>query len=83
MSLGLDVWFSKEMEHSFKYVREDCYPKVLPLDFNALDDFNFERALNRSGLSYVPSPHNYDNIYIHLKNHLTDGLANHGSAFHE
>jgi hypothetical protein len=83
MSLGLDVWFSKEMEHSFKYVREDCYPKVLPLDFNALDDFNFEKALNRSGLSYVPSPHNYDDIYIHLKNHLTAGLVNHGSAFHE
>jgi hypothetical protein len=70
LAFGLDVWFSKEMTHSLDYVREDCYPKVLAVDFMDLNHFDTEKAINKVNLKFVPSPYHYDNVYHQFRNHL-------------
>ncbi len=50
LACGLDVWFSRDMTYSMKYVDESCRPKVIAIDFNNLDTFDFEAALNKEGL---------------------------------
>ncbi len=70
LAFGLDVWFSKEMTHSLDYVREDCYPKVLAVDFMDLNHFDTEKAMNKANLKFVPSPYHYNNVYHQFRNHL-------------
>lgn len=62
----LDVWFSDDLKGSFPYIREECYPKVLKVDFKSLDKFNWEQAISRKGLKYQPSQHFHENVLLGL-----------------
>jgi hypothetical protein len=70
LAFGLDVWFSSDMTHTFEYIRSDCYPKIIPVNFNRLNDFDDDAALNREGLSFKPSPYHYEVIYKELLLHI-------------
>jgi hypothetical protein len=66
LAFGLDVWFSSDMTHTVEYIRSDCYPKIIPINYNNLADFDDDSAINREGLSFVPSPYHYEGIYQEL-----------------
>ncbi|HRN91015.1 MAG TPA: hypothetical protein PLE75_01035 [Ferruginibacter sp.] len=64
LACGLDVWFSTDMTYSYRYVRDNVYPKVLAVDFSNLDAFDYQSAVNREGLKYQPSQYFYEQEYI-------------------
>jgi hypothetical protein len=55
LACGLDVWYSQNMTGTDPYRTKDVFPKVLSVDFTALDQFEFEKALGRTGLLFQPS----------------------------
>jgi hypothetical protein len=57
---GLDIWFPSKMDGSLSYARKNCYPKILPLDFEKLEQFDLESAIDHIGLSYQACPYNYE-----------------------
>lgn len=63
LACGLDVWFSTDMLYTFKYVSENNYPKVLAIDYAILDSFDFEKALNRTPLTYKEPDYFYEKVY--------------------
>ncbi len=50
LACGLDVWFPNIMIGSLEYARENEHPKILPVDFANLQEFNLERAVVKNGL---------------------------------
>lgn len=63
LACGLDVWFAKTMTFTLTLAREDVYPKIIPVDFEKLDKFNFEKAVNREGLMLKTSQYFYEGVY--------------------
>ena len=56
LSCGLDVWFSSRMEAQHSLVTRDCYPKVVMLDFDHMEDVNLEQLISHENLqSNMPS----------------------------
>ncbi len=72
LSCGLDVWFSKDMTYTLKYVTQDSYPKVIPVDFTRLDHFDHKAAVSREGMKFEPSNYYYENIYNELLDHVNE-----------
>jgi len=70
LACGLDVWFPIEMKGCFPYITNGTYPKVLPLDFNKLQHFGLEVALNTDNCTYKQSDFYYENIYPLLTRYL-------------
>ncbi|MBX2939212.1 MAG: hypothetical protein KF880_03960 [Ferruginibacter sp.] len=64
LACGLDVWFSTDMSYSFRYIRDNVYPKVLPVDFSCLPAFDYKGAISRKGVVYQPSKYYYETVYI-------------------
>lgn len=54
LACGLDVWFPKKMIGTHPYTIEQSYPKVIPVDFDSLDHFNWKEAVNHDKLRYAP-----------------------------
>jgi len=63
LACGLDVWFSNTMTYAKKLSTEDTFPKIIPVDFENLDEFDFKKAVNRTGLLYKESNFFYENVY--------------------
>ena len=63
LACGLDVWFSKTMAYTLTLERRDLYPKIIALDFEKLDGFDFEKAVNRDGLLYKEPAFFYEDVY--------------------
>ena len=58
---GLDVWYAREMLGTHPYnTPETVYPRILPLDFTNMRDFDPNAALDRTGKQFVPAPYNYE-----------------------
>ena len=72
LTCGLDVWFSKEMSGCYPYIREDSYPKVIKVDFKNLSEFDYKKAIDRSGLSEKKSNFFAENAYAPLINKLEE-----------
>lgn len=49
LACGLDVWYPQQMSSCHAYADENHLPKVLPLDFEKLETFDLNQALERSG----------------------------------
>lgn len=47
LAVGLDVWFPKTMLGIKQYATHNNIPKVLEVDFENMDSFDFKRAINR------------------------------------
>ena len=63
LACGLDVWFSEDMTYTLSYSRQNSYPKIIPLNFKRLDEFDFKSALNREGLNEADNNYFYENVY--------------------
>jgi len=63
LACGLDVWFSKDMTYSVSLARNHVYPKIIPVDFKNLNDFDFKSSLQREGLEYKPSEYYCEKLY--------------------
>lgn len=72
LTLGMDVWFPNEMLGCYPYIRKDVYPKVINIEFNKLNDFNYMEAMNRSGLTESRSEFFCETVYASLVNKLLE-----------
>lgn len=63
LACGLDVWFSQDMTYTLKYSRLNAYPKVVPVDFNRLAEFNYREQLDRKNIPYQATAYYYENVY--------------------
>jgi hypothetical protein len=72
LACGLDVWFSKTMTYAKKLSTEDTFPKIIPVDFEKLDEFDFEKAVSREGLSYKESNFFYENVYHEILTSMSE-----------
>ena len=72
LSCGLDVLIPDNMEYAMNYVNQSYRPRIIPINFNQLDSFDYasyvilERAVpavEDNDLSYKPSPYNYEDVY--------------------
>jgi len=66
LSCGLDVWIPDNMEYALNYINPSNRPRIIPINFNQLDSFNYSSFLNNVDLSYKPSPYNYEDVYHEL-----------------
>ena len=72
LACGLDVWFSKTMAYTSTFAQEDVFPKIIPVDFEKLNAFNFRKAINREGLSMVENSFYYENVYDEIYKSLSE-----------
>ena len=63
---GLDVWLPHEMIICIQYYTIGTFPKVIPVDFNSLDIFEWPKAINKENLYFKPSGWYYEDIYPDL-----------------
>ncbi len=71
LALDLDVWCSDKLITAKQHERTDCYPKMLMFNFEKLAEFDWQAALNREGLEYVPSPYVCEQVYEKLIEELS------------
>jgi hypothetical protein len=72
LACGLDVWFSKTMTFAMTFARENVFPKIIPVDFEKLNAFDFRSAISRDGLSMVENPFYYENVYDEIYKSLSE-----------
>lgn len=70
LACGLDVWFSSDMTYTYNYVRENVYPKVVPVNFEQLQQFDHKSAISREGIRFEPSPYYYEKVYVALRDFI-------------
>jgi hypothetical protein len=70
LALDLDVWCSDKLITARDHERLNCYPKMIMVDFENLKDFDEEKALNKEGLKYIPSPYFCEAVYQKLLQEL-------------
>lgn len=51
LTCGLDVWFSTSLLSTLPYATITSYPKILPLDFNSLEEVDPRKLCSRNGLT--------------------------------
>ena len=72
LACGLDVWFSTDKHQTLEYIKKDIYPKLVPVNFNQMDSFDYSSAITREGLHYEPSVFFYENIYPEIMAHISN-----------
>lgn len=68
LACGLDVWFSEDNRYMLTIARENSYPKIIAVDFNNLENFDFKKAIKRDFLKPSPQKCYAENIYQELSN---------------
>jgi len=63
LACGLDVWVAKEITGCADYYTHNTRPQVLPVNFQQMEDFNWQAAVDKTGLQYQPSPWCYEEVY--------------------
>jgi hypothetical protein len=51
------------MTYALRLTTEETFPKIIPVDFEKLDEFDFKKAINRDGLSYKETNFFYEDVY--------------------
>jgi hypothetical protein len=55
---GLDVWYAREMLGTEPYITpDDVFPRIIPVDFTAMERFDAARELDRTNRHYRRSPY--------------------------
>jgi len=72
LASGLDVWFSKTITYTLLIERENVYPKIIPVDFDNLDQFNIQKAINREGMNCQDNNFFYENVYGEIYKSLSE-----------
>jgi glycosyltransferase involved in cell wall biosynthesis len=63
LACGLDVWFPENMTGSMHLIRQNKYPRITGINFKELDKIDLKSLIDRSGLSYEPSPYYCEKIF--------------------
>jgi len=63
---GLDVWFPKEMVSCLGLVTRDTFPKVIPINFEKLDDVSFHKETERRNFKYHKQEYACEKTYLPL-----------------
>jgi len=66
VALGLDVWFSQVMTTTNQHTNINSFPKVIPVDFENLDKFDWKSAASHEGLQHKPTNFFCEDIYEEL-----------------
>lgn len=72
LALDLDVWCSDKLITASDHERLDGYPKMIMVDYENLEAFDVEKATDKSGLKYVPSPYVCEPVYEKLLNAINE-----------
>ena len=72
LALDLDVWCSDKLITARDYERLDCYPKMIMVDYENLEEFDVVTALDRKGLNYIQSPYVCEPVYEKLLNVINE-----------
>jgi hypothetical protein len=67
---GIDVWFSKDLIPIHDFIIVDEYPKVICVDFENLQNFNYSQAIDRNGLQRKSYNFSCEDVLKELKNEL-------------
>lgn len=73
---GLDIWFSHVMISTRQHIQENFLPKIIPVDFENLDKFNWETAISREGLKEEKSAYYCEEVYKELVEAILTPLSN-------
>ena len=68
LACGLDVWFPHFMKSSLPYATDASFPKVLPVNFDKLDECDLSVMIDRAGLEYRPSNYFCEEGFNYLLN---------------
>lgn len=49
---NLDVWFSDDLKTSFAFEKLETYPKIISINFKALNDLDVEKVVDRDGKAF-------------------------------
>ena len=72
LACGLDVWVDTAIKGVEPYYTEKVFPKVVPVSFSNLHQYDVEQLINREGFSYLPFSESYEKEY----KRLLDGIVN-------
>ena len=67
---GIDIWFSKTMKSTYQHINPKTYPRVIPLDFTRLNFFNWQKAIDRTGLKKSKENFYCEDVYKELVEEL-------------
>ncbi len=68
---GLDVWFPSVMKGCFPYITSGSYPKVMAVDFEDLEKWHLNTAIDRNGLAMKLHHYSYEKVFPELLNALS------------
>jgi hypothetical protein len=71
LACGLDVWFAKTLISTLSITRDQVYPKILPIDYQNLNNFNYKEKINRVGLCFDQPNFYYENVYAEIYKSLS------------
>ncbi len=63
---GLDTWFPEGMKGGIPFITTHNYPKILPVNFDRLDELDLSLLTDRGGLSERPCPYNCEEVLAPL-----------------
>jgi hypothetical protein len=70
LACGLDVWFSTVMKSTHQHITADTFPKVIPVDFEKLAQFDWKAAIDKKDLTHQPSVYFCEEVYEELVREL-------------
>jgi len=66
LACGLDIWYPNVLQGPIPYLTKSTYPKVIPVDFENLTYFNWQKAIDKDNCVYKPSEYFCENVYMEL-----------------
>lgn len=63
LACDLDVWYPDVLQGPKPYITKGIYPKVVPVDFENLKQFDWKTAIDKSNLNYNPSEYYCEEVY--------------------
>ncbi len=66
LACGLDVWYPSVLKGPQPYNTKNTYPKVLPVNFEQIASFDYQKAIDKTGMTYKPSEYFCESIYKDL-----------------
>ncbi|BDC98609.1 hypothetical protein [Persicobacter psychrovividus] len=72
LACDLDVWYPDVLKGPVPYQTVDTFPKVLPMNCEDMEAFDYGEAIDRTGLSYKPSTYFCEDVYAELLKEISE-----------
>jgi hypothetical protein len=73
LACDLDVWYPEVLQGPKPYVTKNSFPKVVPVDFEDLENFDYTKAIDKEGLEYKPSVYFCKEVYGEMVDEIIEG----------